>query len=133
MLDGEIELIGRCGPMRQNFKDLLGTEGVLGLILFSLEGEVLYKSDPATTPLGGAVDKVALELVRTLTVAVQEADMIFSQQRVYLRQTPAGPLLVFLTSIASIAMVRLHCDTLVPSLKPPGRTGGLKRFFGKWR
>lgn len=119
--------------MKQYFKDLLGTEGVLGLLLFSLEGEVLYKSDPATFHLGGTVDKVALELVRTLTVAVQEVDMIFSQQRVYLRQTPAGPLLVFLTSAASIAMVRLHCDTMVPSLKPPGRAGGLKRFFGKWR
>ena len=119
--------------MKQNFKDLLGTEGVLGLILFSLEGEVLYKSDPATISLGGAVDKVALELVQSLTAAVQEADMVFSQQRVYLRQTPAGPPLVFLTSIASIAMVRLHCDTLIPTIKSPGRAGGLKRFFGKWR
>lgn len=119
--------------MEQYFKNLLGTEGVLGLILFSPEGEVLYKSDPATIPLGGAVDKVALELVRSLTVAVQEVDIVFSQQRVYLRQTPAGPLLVFLTALASIAMVRLHCDTLIPTIKPPSRAGGLKRFFGKWR
>lgn len=116
--------------MKKHFKDLLGTEGVLGLILFSSEGNVLYKSDPTNIPLGEAVDRVALELVRSLTVAVQEVDMVFGQQRVYLRQTAAGPLMICLAAMAPIAMVRLHCDTLIPTIKPP-RKSGLGRFFGK--
>jgi hypothetical protein len=38
-----------------------------------------------------------------------------------------------LTITAPIAMVRLQCDTLIPTLKLPGHASGLKRLFGKWR
>ncbi|MEJ2642774.1 MAG: hypothetical protein P8010_24755 [Desulfosarcinaceae bacterium] len=119
--------------MQQYFNDLLGTDGVLGLMLLSFQGEVLYKADPSQLLQTGTVDKIAMELTDTLTDAVQEADMVFSRRRVYLRRTPIGPLLIILTLAAPIALVRLHCDTLIPSLKPPKRAGGLKRLFGKWR
>ena len=119
--------------MKQYFQALLETEGVLGLMQLSPEGEVLYKADPSEILLAGPVDEIAIDLVDTMGGSVQEADMVFSERRVYLRQTPIGPLLIFLALTAPIAMVRLHCDTLIPTLKAPKRTSGLKRFFSKWR
>jgi hypothetical protein len=119
--------------MKHYFEELMGTQGVLGLLLLSPEGAVHYKADPANLLLARPVDEIAVQLVSALTDAIQEVDMVFSEQRVYLRWTPLGPLLVLLTRTAPIAMVRLHCDTLIPTLKPPERASGLKRFFGKWR
>jgi hypothetical protein len=119
--------------MQHYFNDLLGTDGVLGLLLLSFKGEVLYKADPSQLLQTRWVDEIAVELTDALTGAVQEADMVFSKRRVYLRRTPLGPLLVILTLTAPIAMVRLHCDMLIPTLKPPKRTSGLKRIFGNWR
>jgi len=119
--------------MEKQFKDLLETEGVLGLTLLSPEGKVLHKADPSNILLAGSVDEIALELVHSLTDSTREADMVFSERRVYLRRTPIGSLLIFLTLTAPVAMVRLHCDTLIPTLKSPKPTRGLWRFFGKWR
>ena len=119
--------------MKQHFNDLLSTQGVLGLMLLSPEGGVLFKEDPSNLLLSKPVDEIAMQLVGSLTDAVQEVDMVFSERRLYLRWTPAGPLLLLLSTTAPIAMVRLHCDTLIPNLDPPRRTSGLKRFFGKWR
>lgn len=119
--------------MQQYFNDLMETEGVLGLLMISHEGDVLHKADPSNILLEGPVHDIAFELVRSLTEDVQEADLVFSERRVYLRRTAIGTLLVFLALTAPIAMVRLHCDTVIPTLKSPKRAGGLKRFFGRWR
>jgi hypothetical protein len=119
--------------MQQYFNDLLATDGVLGLMLLSFKGEMLYKADPSQLLQTRSVDEIAVQLTDALTDAVQEADMVFSRRRVYLRRTPVGPLLIILTLGAPIAMVRLHCDTLIPTLKPPKRASGLKRLLGKWR
>lgn len=119
--------------MQQYFNDLLGTDGVLGLMLLSFKGEVLYKADPSQLLQARSADEIAVELTDALTDAVQEADMVFSKRRVYLRRTPVGPLLIILSLAAPIAMVRLHCDTLIPALRLPKRASGLKRIFGKWR
>jgi hypothetical protein len=119
--------------MQQYFNDLLGTDGVLGLMLLSFKGEVLYMADPSQLLQAHPVDEIAVQLTDALTDTVQEADMVFSNRRVYLRRTPVGPLLIILTLAAPIAMVRLHCDTLIPTLQPPKHGGGFKRFFGKWR
>ncbi|MDJ0780407.1 MAG: hypothetical protein QNJ22_00470 [Desulfosarcinaceae bacterium] len=119
--------------MKQHFEDLLGTDGVLGLMLLSFEGEVVFTADPTNLLQAASVVDVALELSRSLTDATQEADMVFRNLRVYLRKTPAGPLLVILAPTAPIAMVRLHCDTLIPNLNPQEPTSGLKRLLGLWR
>jgi hypothetical protein len=119
--------------MRQYFKALLETEGVLGLMLLSPKGRVVFKADPSNLFLTGIVDEIAMGLVGSLTDAIQEADMVFSERRIYLRWTHIGPLLIVLTITAPIAMVRLQCDTLIPTLKPPGRANGLMRLFSKWR
>jgi hypothetical protein len=119
--------------MKQYFNDLMATDGVLGVMLLSPEGEVLYKNDPSNLLLLGTVDAIALDLVNAMTDSVQEADMVFRERRLYLRKTPLGPLLILLASTAPIAMVRLHCDTLVPTLKSPKRAGGLKSLFSRWR
>jgi hypothetical protein len=119
--------------MQQYFTELLGTDGILGLMLLSPAGNVLYKADPSQLLRGRSVDDIAVELVNALADTVQEVDMLFAQKRVYLRRTPIGPLLIVLAPTASIARVRLHCDTLIPTLKPPKSASGLRRFFSKWR
>jgi hypothetical protein len=130
---GESKEIWRRGAMKQYFKALLETRGVLGLMLLSPEGKVLFKEDLSNVSLAGPVAELAMQLVGSLPATIKEADMLFSEQRVYLRWTHIGPLFVFLATSAPIAMTRLHCDTLVPNLKLPKRTGGLKRFIDKWR
>jgi hypothetical protein len=49
--------------------------------------------------------------------------------RLYLRKTHDGFMIVRMQLIASIAMVKLNCDILLPQLKSTGNSKGLKGFF----
>jgi hypothetical protein len=62
---------------------------------------------------------------------MRETDLIFEKGRIYIRKTEMGFLVVLMALYVPIAMVRLNCDILLPSLQPskPGRKFG--RFFKK--
>ena len=115
--------------MRELFKDILEIEGLKGLMLYSFTGDLIYKK------FSHAVQENAenmdwRRLIEALD-GMRETDLIFKKGRVYIRKTESGYLILLMGIFAPIAMVRLQCDILLPSLKPAKAAKGIKRLFRK--
>jgi hypothetical protein len=108
--------------MKEIFKDILAIEDVRGVVVSSFEGEILF-SEPSLE-----IDK-SLPLFLGALGAVREADLIFEKSRIYVRRTDMGYLVVLLGLFASGAMLRLHVDMVLPSLKDRGKGKGLRSLF----
>jgi len=108
--------------MKEVLSDILAMEDVRGVVFFSFEGEVLFMEPH-------------LEIERALPLFVQalgtirEADLIFDKSRIYVRRTDTGVLVVLLGLFASGAMLRLHVDMVLPSLKDRGKGKGFRSLF----
>ncbi|MDY7035002.1 MAG: hypothetical protein SV375_02395 [Thermodesulfobacteriota bacterium] len=114
--------------MKKLFKDILNVEDVKGVMLVSFEGDLIFKDflssfveDPANIDWKGLfIDSMN---------GIREVDMIYEKFRLYARKTSSGYLLVLMGIYAPIAMVRLNCDILLPSLKKMTPSRGLGRVF----
>ena len=112
-----------------NFNDILELEDVKGVMVLSSEGQVLFRDIPAPD-----LDRADLEsknwapFLKALD-GIREADFIFENCRVYVRESAGGYILVLMGHFAPIAMVRLNCDIVLPSLKQAHASKGLARFF----
>ena len=108
--------------MKELFNDILSLEDVRGVVVSSLEGEILF-TDPSLE-----IDKSLPLFIRALGT-VREADLIFEKSRIYVRRTDMGYLMILLGLFASGAMLRLHVDMVLPSLKERGKGKGLRSLF----
>jgi hypothetical protein len=108
--------------MKEVFKEILALEDVRGVVVSSLEGEILF-TEPSLE-----IDKSLPLFIRALGT-VREADLIFEKSRIYVRRTDMGYLVVLLGPFASGAMLRLHVDMVLPSLKDRGKGKGLRSLF----
>ncbi len=115
--------------MRELFNDILNIEGVKGLMLFSFAGDIIFREmnhivydDLANRDWQPFIDSLG---------GLRETDLIFEKGRLYIRRIDIGYLVVLMGSFVPIAMMRLQCDILLPSLKPAKATKGIRRFFKK--
>ena len=113
--------------MRELFEDILSIEGIRGIMLFSFAGDLIFKTfhdasseEIETRDWSGFIGSLA---------GIRETDLVFTKGRLYIRRTDLGYLIVVLGLFVPIAMMRLQCDILLPSLKPAKAKKGLKRFF----
>jgi hypothetical protein len=114
--------------MKDLFNDVLNINGVQGILLLSKDGKVIFDS-MANNPVGtNQTFRNWKKLIDVLKNA-READFVFENGRFYLRQTHDGYLLISMQTIASIAMIKLNCDILLPNLKFTKNSKGLKSFF----
>jgi len=114
--------------MKDLFNDVLNINGVQGIILLSKDGKVIFDS-LAGKPVGkNQTFRNWKKLIDALKNA-READFVFENGRFYLRQTHDGYLLISMQKIASIAMIKLNCDILLPNLNSTKNSKGLKGFF----
>lgn len=109
--------------MKALFQELLAVPDVQGVIYVSAKGELLFRE--WTGDLSDHDWEGLLKTVRD----VREADMLFEEGRLYLRRAPEGYLLVLLGIFGSMAMVRLQCDLLLPSLEKARSARGLRGLF----
>ena len=115
--------------MQELFKDILDMEGVKGLMMFSLTGDPIYKEFNQAPPDG--IDSREWSLFIESLSGMREADLIFEKGRLYIRRTDIGYLVVLMGLFVPIAMMRLQCDILLPSLKPAKAAKGIRRLFKK--
>ena len=115
--------------MRELFKDILNMEGVKGLMMFSFAGEPVYKEFNQAQPEG--IESRDWSLFIESLAGMRETDLIFKNGRLYIRRTDIGYLVVLMGLFVPIAMMRLQCDILLPSLKPAKAAKGLRRLFKK--
>lgn len=116
--------------MKELFKDILDIEDVKGIMIFSFKGELVFKEflkpisqDPESRewwPL----------LIDSLQ-GIREADIVYEKNRLYIRKTEIGYLLILMGLFAPVAMMRLNCDILLPSLEKAGSSKGVSLFFKK--
>jgi hypothetical protein len=101
-------------------------EEVRGAVVCSSEGEILFMEP------GLEIERSLPLFIRALG-AIREADLIFEKSRIYVRRIDVGYLVVLLEPFASGAMLRLHVDMALPSLKEKGKGKGLRSFFRRNR
>lgn len=113
--------------MEELFKDIVAIKGVQGVIVLDTSGKILFESIANTRT--GIKQRYTnwKKLIDTLG-NLREADFVFDNGRVYLRKTEDGYLLISMQSFASIAMVKLNCDILLPQLKS-AKSKGLRALF----
>jgi hypothetical protein len=111
--------------MKELFRDILSIDDVKGVMLFSFKGELVFKE--FLLPLSEEPEtREWWPLFIDSLQGVREADI-----RLYIRKTDLGYLLILMGLFAPVAMMRLNCDILLPSLEKVGVTKGLVRFFKK--
>jgi hypothetical protein len=113
--------------MEAHFKDIMAIKGVQGVILLDADGKVVFESVPSLRTEMRQRYTNWKKLIDTLG-NIREADFVFDNGRVYLRQSENGYLIISMQSFASIAMVKLNCDILLPQLKYD-KSKGLKALF----
>ena len=114
--------------MEKLFTELMQTVGISGVLVLTLNGKIIHQNY-LDSELEEQLSAALLhQFVDTLGI-VQEADIIFTRRRIYVRRIPVGFLLVLMLPNAPIAMVRLQIDTLIPQLEASTKAKGLKRFF----
>jgi len=114
--------------MAEPFGEILGLQGVRGIVLVSASGEVLAErwNEPGYSANASRDWRAALAVVLADN---QEVDLVFTGGRLYARGAPLGTLLVLLGPQAPVALVRLQVEQSLPLLqKRPGRRGFLGLF-----
>jgi len=115
--------------MENVFSEIVGMDGVKGAMLLSFDGTILFEDYRGTSAAPfEAHDR--LGLLAALD-GVRETDAVYQGGRIYIRRSDIGFLLVTMSDTASVPMLRLNCDILLPTLKPAGESRGLRRFFRK--
>ncbi len=116
--------------MKELFNDILIIEDVEGVMLFSFEGELLFKD--FLSPLVDESDNMDLWAVFIASLkGIREADLVFEKARLYVRKTTSGYMMILMGVFAPIAMVRLNCDIILPALKKTATNKGWKKFLKK--
>ena len=115
--------------MKELFKDILDLDGVKGIILLSSEGDISFKSFSEAIP-NDLVSKSWTMLIKNLS-GIRETDLVFEEGRLYIRKSDLGYLLIWTSLFTPMAMLRLNCDIVLPSLKPVKSAKSFTRFFKK--
>ncbi|MFC1815253.1 hypothetical protein ACFL0M_04770 [Thermodesulfobacteriota bacterium] len=116
--------------MKAQFHDILDVEDVQGVMFLSFEGDLVLKQFNANMPAGLA-DRDLTSLVSTLD-KIKEAELIYDNCMIYIIRARSGYILVVMGRFAPIAMVRLNCGIILPSLDKTGKKPkGLARLFRK--
>ena len=109
---------------------ILELDYVNGCLLISHDGQIHYSHFLASMPKDPTQFQWR-DFIKTLD-GIKEADILFENTRLYLQRAPIGYLIVLMENFADVAMIRLQCEVLVPTLKPQAAKG-LRRLFSKNR
>jgi len=97
------------------FHDILNTDGVRGVLLFSFSGDIIFKEFISSVDIRPENPNWRL-FIESLE-GMRETDLVFEKGRIYIRRSEIGYLVVLMALFVPIAMVRLNCDILLPALK----------------
>jgi len=118
--------------MADMFKDVLGVEGVHGVLLFSDKGDVSVSQ--FTKDYQSEAEKIKgvdwPVMVNELS-GINEAEIMFDEGRFYIRKAGAGYLMVILDDHAPVSMVRLNCEVLLPTLEKQKAGKGIGQLLRK--
>ncbi len=113
--------------MQNLFNDILSIDGVKGAMVFSFKGDLIFKRITSAIPQ----DPKDINWRRFIELldGMRETDLIFEKGRLYIRRTDVGYLVIVMSLFVPMAILRLHCDILLPSLTPTKSSKRWARFF----
>ena len=119
--------MNRNSGMPELFNEIIEIEGIKGILLVSFGGDLIFKKLKHAAP--EKIESWDLSLFIESLAGMRETDILFKKGRLYIRKTDIGYLVVVMGLFVPIAMIRLQCDILLPSLKPvkPGKV--IRRLF----
>ena len=112
--------------MHELFGDILALQGVHGVMLVSPTGEILFET--FNQPNDHFVQSRQWRMFIEALAGVNEADLVFADGRLYVRRSVGGFILVASNQFAQSAMIRLHCDIIMPEMAKT-KVKKKKRFF----
>jgi len=102
--------------MKTIFKDLLNLDDVQGIIFLSHRGKRLFSVYNGETSSDlKAFDWSAFSNAFT---CVREAELVFGNNRIFYRRAELGQVMIIMGWFATIAMIRLKCNELLPAISP---------------
>lgn len=113
--------------MNELFNDILSTKGVKGILLFSFSGELILKK--FVSPIKEEPEHLDWSFFIESLEGMRETDLVFEKGRIYIRKTELGYLIILMALFVPIAMIRLNCDILLPSLTQSKSGKKFGRFF----
>ena len=115
--------------MRELFNDILSTDGVSGVMLFSFKGDLIFKKFRPS--VNAAPEGRDWSFFIESLEGMRETDLVFEKGRIYIRKTEIGYIVILMALFVPIAMIRLNCDILLPSLKASKSGKKIGRLFKK--
>ena len=113
--------------MRTMFQDILHLDDMKGVVVLGQDGAVLFH-EFLRAPVPDLKNLSRLARVPELGKA-SEVELLYEHDRLYLRRLGRGLIIVWTGVFASMAMVRLSCDVLIPSLEKTLASKGWRRFL----
>jgi len=103
--------------MKDIFKDVMGIEGVHGLMVVSNEGSILMsRFSPDFREEEEKLSQVNWEPFTVEMASIKDAELLYDSARFYIKKSETGFLIVIIGDNAPISMVRLNCEILLPLL-----------------
>lgn len=105
--------------MRTQLQEILEIDQTIGVMFFSLEGKILFEKFTSVVLEIMAPENDWPRVIQSLDGAL-EAEFIYETKRLYFRRADIGGyLLVIMEPDAPAAIIRLCCNTILPTLKLP--------------
>ena len=116
--------------MKDLFKDIFDIDDVHGVMFLPFKGKLVFSEFVSQQPkkIG---DINWLPFIQSLN-GIHEAELIFENNRFYLRKAGMGYILVVMGKAGLTEMVRLNCDVLISSFEQTKKKHkGFELFFKK--
>jgi len=115
--------------MKDLFKDIFNIDNVQGVMFIPIKGKLVFSEFVSQQPkkIG---DINWPPFIQTLN-GIHEAELIFENNRFYLRRAGLGYILVVMGEAGLTEMVRLNCDVLISSFKQTKKKHKGSEFFFK--
>ncbi len=98
------------------FKDLLNLDDVQGIVFLSHRGKRLlceYKGETRKD-----LKEFDWTAFTNAFKCVREAELAFGNNRIFYRRSELGQVIIIMGWFATIAMIRLKCNELLPAIAP---------------
>ena len=102
--------------MKTMFENILNLEDVQGIIFLSHRGKRMFSEYDGD--IGADLENFDWSAFTGAFKCVQEAELVFSNNRVFYRRTELGQVIIIMGWFATIAMIRLKCNEILPPIAP---------------
>ena len=115
--------------MKEVLKDILEIDGVNGVVVLTDEGKTIFKEMSSTTTI--KLDEIDWKLIIDAILGHREIELIYENGMLYVRKIEFGYMMVLVDVYVQLAIIRLNCDIVLPSLKNLKGNKSYKHLFKK--